>query len=220
MLSFLLAITGLTVIGAPVAKAAVSPLITSYKPQVVNANVNASYTDGNGNTITATIRHPGIAMTQADLDNMRDHARAGDEPWNTAFNALANDSMASKTPRIYYENHYIFIHIQGPWGFTDPDNGVYYSNPSDYVGTRANTDALTAYKQTIMWYITGDETYRSNISIYLNSVKTVKGCCMTAIRLFISTKGAKSISSTKSMDITIFSIARFAVRKALRLESS
>jgi hypothetical protein len=85
MLSFLLAITGLTVIGAPVAKAAVSPLITSYKPKVVNADFNASYTDGNGNTITATIRHPGIAMTQADLDNMRDHARAWDEPWNTAW---------------------------------------------------------------------------------------------------------------------------------------
>ena len=63
----------------------------------------------NGNTISGTIHHPGIAMRQADLDNMRDHVRAGDEPWNTAFNAFASDSQSSKTPRIYYEpgNDYI-----------------------------------------------------------------------------------------------------------------
>ena len=71
------------------AEAAVSPLITTYKPQVVNADANVSYIDSNGNTISGVIHHPGIAMRQADLDNMRDHARAGDEPWNTAFNAFA-----------------------------------------------------------------------------------------------------------------------------------
>ncbi|WP_188178277.1 hypothetical protein [Paenibacillus sedimenti] len=97
------------------AKAAVSPLITSYKPQVVNADANVSYTDANGNTISGILHHPGIAMSMADLDNMRDHVRAGDEPWNTAFNAFAADSQSSKTPRILYENVYIFRHIQGPW---------------------------------------------------------------------------------------------------------
>ena len=74
------------------AKADISPLITSYKPQVVNGDVTASYTNSNGNTISATIHHPGIAMSLADLDNMRDHVRAGDEPWNTAFNTFAGDS--------------------------------------------------------------------------------------------------------------------------------
>ena len=78
------------------AKAAVSPLITPYKPQVVNVDANVSYIDSNGNTITGTIHHPGIAMNLADLDNMRDHVRAGDEPWNTAFNAFAANSQSSK----------------------------------------------------------------------------------------------------------------------------
>ncbi|MDQ0064069.1 hypothetical protein [Paenibacillus harenae] len=49
-----------------------SQLITSYKPQAVRADVNAPYTDANGNTVSATIHHPGIAMSLADLDNMRD----------------------------------------------------------------------------------------------------------------------------------------------------
>ena len=45
---------------------------------------------------------------------------------------------------------------------TYPETVKYYYNPSEYVGTRANTDSETAFMQAIMWYITGDETYRSN----------------------------------------------------------
>ena len=113
-------------------------------------------------------------MRQADLDNMRDHARAGDEPWNTAFNAFAGDSQSSKNPRIYYESwNDLFVNIRGPWAFTDA-NGIYWSNPSDYVGTRANTDSETAYKQAIMWYITGDETYRSNAMTIIRSYSGIQ----------------------------------------------
>ena len=101
ILCFILAMTSFIGFGSiETAEAAVSPLITSYKPQVVNADANVSYIDSNGNTISGTIHHPGIAMSMADLDNMRDHVRAGDEPWNTAFNAFASDSQSSKTPRI------------------------------------------------------------------------------------------------------------------------
>ncbi|WP_199621212.1 CBM35 domain-containing protein [Paenibacillus alkalitolerans] len=161
ILCFMVAMTGFIGFGpVETARAEISPLITSYKPQVVNTDVEASYTDANGNTITATIHHPGIAMRQVDLDNMRDHVRAGDEPWNTAFNAFASDSQSSKDPRIYYEEgNDIFINIRGPWPETV--DGVYYENPSEYATTRANTDAKTAFHQAIMWYITGDETYRS-----------------------------------------------------------
>ncbi|MDF2647650.1 MAG: hypothetical protein K0Q73_3455, partial [Paenibacillus sp.] len=162
ILCFTLAMTFTGFGGIETANAAVSPLITSYKPQAVNADVNASYTDANGNTVSATIHHPGIAMSLADLDNMRDHVRAGDEPWNTAFHVFAADPQSRPNPRILYEvGNDIFVNIRGPWAFTD-DNGKYWENPSDYVGTRANTDALVAFKQAIMWYITGDETYRSS----------------------------------------------------------
>ena len=120
ILCFMLAMTGFIGVGSQTAKADISSLITSYKPQVVNADVNASYTDSNGNTISGTIHHPGIVMSMADLDNMRDHVRAGDEPWNTAFNAFASDPQSSKTPRIYYQQgNDIFVHILGPWAFTD-----------------------------------------------------------------------------------------------------
>ncbi|TYP77473.1 RICIN domain-containing protein [Paenibacillus methanolicus] len=163
VLCFMVTVT--TVLGfgsSDTAHAAVSPLITPYKPQAVNADTNASYTDANGNTVSATIHHPGIAMSLADLDNMRDHVRAGDEPWNTAFQAFAADPQSRPNPRILYEaGNDLFVNIRGPWAFTD-ENGKYWANPSDYVGTRANTDALVAFKQAVMWYITGDETYRSS----------------------------------------------------------
>ena len=129
ILCFMLAMTSFIGFGSQTVEAAISPLITSYKPQVVNADANVSYTDSNGNTISGTIHHPGIVMTMAELDNMRDHVRAGDEPWNTAFNAFASDSRSSKTPRIYYEGNYIFIHIQGPWGFTDPTRVSFIATP-------------------------------------------------------------------------------------------
>ena len=48
-------------VGSQTAKAAISPLITSYKPQVINVDANVSYTDSSGNTISGTIHHPGIA---------------------------------------------------------------------------------------------------------------------------------------------------------------
>lgn len=113
-------------------------------------------------------------MRQADLDNMRDHVRKGDEPWNTAFSAFAADTQSSKNPRIYYEQgNYIFVHIQGPWHYTDP-NGRYWDNPSDYVGTRANTDAETAFKQAIMWYITGNDIYHSNAMYIIRSYSAIE----------------------------------------------
>jgi fibronectin type 3 domain-containing protein len=163
-------------VGTKTAEAAVSPLITSYKPQVVNADANVSYVDGNGNTISGILHHPGIVMSQAALDNMRDHVRAGDEPWNTAFETFASDPRSSKNPRILYEGNYIFIHVQGPWAFTDPDTGNFYSNPSDYVGTRANRDSETAFMQAIMWYITGDETYRSNAMTIIRDYAAIQDC--------------------------------------------
>lgn len=177
ILCFTLALASFIVIGrSETAEAAISPLITSYKPQVVSTSANLSYTNSSGNTVTGTIHHPGIAMSQTDLDNMRDHVRAGDEPWNTAFNAFAADSQSSKSPRIYYENVYIFKHIQGPWRFTDPETGKIYDNPAEYVGARANTDSETAFMQAVMWYITGDETYRSNAMKIIRSYSAAEDC--------------------------------------------
>ena len=51
ILCFILAMTGFIGASSQTAEAAISPLITSYKPQVVNADANVSYIDSSGNTI-------------------------------------------------------------------------------------------------------------------------------------------------------------------------
>ncbi|MCO7127909.1 hypothetical protein NIE88_19400 [Sporolactobacillus shoreicorticis] len=170
---FCLAIIGVPffVIGdGKLAKAAeISPLITSYAPQVKSADTNVSYVDNSGNRRTAIMHHPGVTMTQQELDNMRDHVRAGDEPWSSAFAKFAADPKAYKNPRIYYEpENDIFIHIRGPWAYEN------YQNPSEYVGDRANIDGATAFKQAIMWYITGDEAYRSSAMYIIRSYSKIQ----------------------------------------------
>jgi hypothetical protein len=174
LLGFVLLTSLLVGVGAPKASAAVSPLITPYKPQVQNVAVNVSYVNSAGQTVSGVINHPGVAMNKLGLDNMRDHARAGDEPWSSAFAAYANESRSSKTPRIYYEeNNEIFIDVRGPWAYTN-SAGVYYGNPSEYVGDRANKDGATAVKQAIMWYITGDEAYRANAMYIIRAYSNIQ----------------------------------------------
>ncbi|MBW5448850.1 hypothetical protein GE107_22675 [Cohnella sp. CFH 77786] len=178
---------GLGNIGAKKAAAAVSSLITSYKPQVVNADANVSYTDSNGNTITGTIHHPGILMSLADLDNMRDHVRAGDEPWNTAFQHYASQPASSKTVRMWFQpNNDLFIHLRGPWSATV--DGVFYSNPQEAFEHPAQWDSENCFKQAIMWYITGDEVYRKN--------------AMTIIRNFELIQSGGGYSSLRTSAIT------------------
>ena len=63
ILCFILAMMGVIGVGSQTAKADISSLITSYKPQVVNADVNASYTDSNPEHDIGTIHHPGIVMS-------------------------------------------------------------------------------------------------------------------------------------------------------------
>jgi hypothetical protein len=177
ILCFMLALTSFIGLGnSGTAKAAaVSPLITSYKPQVVNVDTNVSYQDGSGKTITGVIHHPGVLMSKADLDNMRDHVRAGDEPWNSAFNAYASQygGGASKTPWIsFIPNNDLFIHLRGPWAATV--DGVYYSNPQDFFEGRAQFDSETAFKQAIMWYITGDEVYRKNAMTIIRNFELIQ----------------------------------------------
>ena len=64
--------------------------------------------------------------------------------------------------------------IFGVLGRLPTPTACYWSNPSEYVGTRANTDSETAFMQAIMWYITGDETYRSNAMTIIRDYSAIQ----------------------------------------------
>jgi hypothetical protein len=105
---------------------------SSGPPQyVVHANAPAAFT------------HPGVGVSRAQLDFVRSKVQAGAEPWTTAFNQVKNSSYASlsrtPTPRAVVEC--------GP-----------YSNPN-YGCTNEREDAIAAYTDALLWYLTRDDRY-------------------------------------------------------------
>ena len=116
-----------------------SPLITSFTPTVHEVR-NA----------TSGLLHPGIIQTKEQLDTMQRHVRNGDQPWASAFAAFSQLRTCSTNPPILYA------------GWTDIPRGGGLGKGGNFVTFRMAKDANTAYKQVVMWYITGDETYRLN----------------------------------------------------------
>jgi hypothetical protein len=130
-----------------------SDLITAFVP-IVRETRNAS----------SGLLHPGILLTKAQLDTMQRHVRAGDQPWTSAFEQYSKDAGSSTDPRIYYE------------GWTTIPAGGGLGKGGNYVTFRMAKDASTAFKQTVMWYITGNEAYR------LNALKIIRDyCAITSI---------------------------------------
>lgn len=91
--------------------------------------------------------HPGIGLTKSMLNNMRDHVRAGHEPWLSSYQKMVamNGGM----------NDAWFHTDKGQWTF------IPWGNDGDFYSRRYRWDAQTAMLRTIRWYITGDERFRS-----------------------------------------------------------
>ncbi|GAA3083050.1 hypothetical protein JOF29_004519 [Kribbella aluminosa] len=91
----------------------------------------------------ATFTHPGVGVSQAQLDFVRAKVQAGAQPWTNAFNQAKSSSYASLSrtpkPRAVVEC--------GP-----------YSNPN-YGCTDEREDAIAAYTDALLWYLTQDDRY-------------------------------------------------------------
>ncbi|MGZ0150277.1 alginate lyase family protein [Kribbella sp. WER1] len=90
-----------------------------------------------------TFTHPGVGVSQAQLDFVRAKVQAGAQPWTNAFNQAKSSSFASLSrtpkPRAVVEC--------GP-----------YSNPN-YGCTDEREDAIAAYTDALLWYLTRDDRY-------------------------------------------------------------
>jgi hypothetical protein len=91
----------------------------------------------------AVFTHPGVGVSRAQLDFVRAKVQAGAQPWTDAFNQAKNSSYASlsRTPRPRA------VVECGP-----------YSNPN-YGCTDEREDAIAAYTDALLWYITRDDRY-------------------------------------------------------------
>jgi hypothetical protein len=129
-----------TLVPARVALAAdpIDTMVTSYQP-VISESVDAS-----------GFKHPGVGLTKDMLENMRAEVLAKKEPWNTHFNMMLKSGKASRTPGI--------SNVNG----ADPTKPRIYGIDSQGAEGIFIADALTAYTQAILYYVTGDSVYRAN----------------------------------------------------------
>ena len=91
----------------------------------------------------AVFTHPGVGVSRAQLDFVRAKVQAGAQPWTNAFNQAKNSSYASlsRTPK--------------PRAVVECGS---YSNPN-YGCTDEREDAIAAYTDALLWYITRDDRY-------------------------------------------------------------
>jgi hypothetical protein len=94
-------------------------------------------------TAPAAFNHPGVLVSRSQLDTARARVNAGTQPWKSAYDAMRASTYASLSrapkPRAIVEC--------GP--SSNPNNGC----------TDERGDALAAYTQALLWYITKDDRH-------------------------------------------------------------
>jgi len=108
-------------------------------------------------------KHPGVLISKAQLDFLKSQVAEEKDPIYTAYKKAVASPYGLKT----YKMHGV------------PDGGIidcgYYSKP-DIGCTTSCEDGATAYLQSILWYISGDQVYANNsIEIMNNYSKNLKG---------------------------------------------
>ncbi|WP_413378258.1 discoidin domain-containing protein [Paenibacillus taichungensis] len=101
-------------------------------------------------TITGGFTHPGVGLTKEVLENMREQVLLQQEPWYSYYVAMTSSAAASKTVTSSNASQ------------TDPTKPASDAFNSQGFNSRFISDGLKAYTQALMYYISGDETYRSN----------------------------------------------------------
>ncbi|MFF6998382.1 alginate lyase family protein [Streptomyces sp. NPDC008313] len=91
----------------------------------------------------AVFAHPGVTVSQGQLDFARSQVNVGAQPWKGAFDQM----MASKYASL----------SRTPEPRADVECGS-YSNPNNGC-TDEREDAIAAYTDALAWYVTRDERY-------------------------------------------------------------
>ncbi len=131
--------------------AAVSMLATLMPIGAASAaTVSSGYQVQINETITGGFTHPGVGLTKATLETMRAEVQAQKEPWYSNYQAMTQSYAASKTVASSNQSS------------TDPSKPAIDAFNCQCFEPKFIDDGLKAYTQALMYYITGDETYRAN----------------------------------------------------------
>jgi hypothetical protein len=101
-------------------------------------------------TVVNGFTHPGISLNQEILENARAQVLAKRDPWYSGFVKLASSPRSSKTVSSRNQSQ------------EDPTRPAVDAFDSASVEGRLKIDSDTALRQVLMYWFTGDETYRAN----------------------------------------------------------
>ncbi|GAA0464414.1 alginate lyase family protein [Streptomyces olivaceiscleroticus] len=99
--------------------------------------------DRAGAAAPAAFTHPGVLVSSGQLDFVREKVNSGAQPWKIAYDQMKASKYASldRTPKPRA--------IVECGSYSDPDHGC----------TDEREDALAAYTDALIWYISRDERY-------------------------------------------------------------
>jgi len=100
-------------------------------------------------------KHPGVLVSQAQLDYIKVMVAAHNEPFYSAYLKALNSNIG----QLSYQ-------IQGP-----PATGIIECGPTsnpNFGCSAADNDSSAAYLQALLWYITGNHQYADNAIAILN----------------------------------------------------
>ena len=100
-----------------------------------------------------TFRHPGVLVNQAQLDFIKNQVNGGIDPWLFAFGMVSTSSYGS----LSYTPH--------PWQTVECGP----SSHPNYGCSDERNDALAAYTQALLWYITGNAAYAEKSIAIMNA---------------------------------------------------
>ncbi|GIZ09760.1 T9SS type A sorting domain-containing protein [Flavobacterium sp. UMI-01] len=106
-----------------------------------------------GHTVQAQFVHPGLWHKKSDLDRMKYMVEAQKEPWISSFNNLKSDAKSSYDYAVRKDPN---------------DHTLSRENPS-HQRYQYESDALAAYQNALMWYITGDTRHAQKAVEILNA---------------------------------------------------
>ncbi len=101
-------------------------------------------------TVVNGFVHPGIGLTKGMLEDARAQVLAKRDPWYSGFVKFAASSRSSKNVGIANQSK------------DDPSRPAMDAFENAAVEGRLKTDSDVALRQTLMYWFTGDETYRAN----------------------------------------------------------
>ncbi|WP_337103648.1 discoidin domain-containing protein [Paenibacillus sp. YIM B09110] len=98
------------------------------------------------------LAHPGVGQSKEELERIRGHVLAKDEPWFSYYQAFSNHAYSSKS--------YVIQNDLNPGSDILTPKFGYGNYSSGFFDNQLTKDSNAAYYQAVMYYLTGDVEYR------------------------------------------------------------